>query len=169
MVLGGIIAFVPLFPQPSSQLTGAAPDSGYNVSSAFSLTGRVPVQVTWTSNVPVQIAILTCSSVKLNLSSNSLASICQDFTLVVQNGTSGSMVLQVKPGGTVLIGLGSSPPSQSTPSNGSFATRTATINVRLAQPMLGTLLLVVGGPVLVAGALMRQPRRMRPAWTGSSP
>src|SRR5690242_12221828 len=137
-ILGGILAFVPFIPTGSQTIT-AQQEWAFNVTAAFSITGTVPLSISWSSPTDVTVQLVTCDSVSDLTCTNEHDS--------EQNGTSGTFAVNPKVNGAVGLILG-------TPGN-------ATVTVREAQPTIGDALLIVGGLFVVAGIVL--PRRKPPA------
>lgn len=144
LIIGAALMFVPLSPQPSQTLTQTSESTPYAFTiSGISLTGSIPISVSWTSNTTITLLAVACSGTCGNLSTLS--------GVTLQTGTSGSFSLSVPTGGTVEIGTIT---TGGTPSS-------TTVNVTTALTTVGTILLVVGILLLIVGlVLKRKPKGM---------
>ena len=144
-VLGVALLLVPLTPQASetvrSQYVGSV--------SGFSLTGKIPVSVTWTSPEPVQIGAAACAA-------TCTLSDYRNTGAVHQNGTSGSFTLSQPDGGSIIMGnVGPMPQIVGLPGPN------ITFRITTAPTTIGTGLAVIGGVVLIFGLILRSTKRVR--------
>lgn len=139
LVIGAVLLFVPLTPQPAQTLSSSSAAPYEFQVSGFSITGSMPVSVSWTSNTSVILAAVACSGTcSGNVSSLS--------GVVLQTGTSGSFTLSVPDGGTVAIVAESSTGGPSS----------TTVNVTTAQTSIGSILLIVGILLLIVGLVLKR-------------
>lgn len=146
LIIGAALMFVPLSPQPSQTLTQSSTSTPYAFTiSGISLTGSIPISVSWTSNTTVLLVAVACSG---SCSSGNVSALSG---ATIQTGTSGSFTLNVPTGGTVEIAVGTITGSASS----------TTVNVTTALTTVGTILLVVGILLLIVGlVLKRKPKGM---------
>ncbi len=142
LVLGAVLAFVPLLQAGSQDVSESTP-WGFNVTAAFSITGTVPLTISYSSSQSVNILVGTCDSISYSSGSPQ----CTNPTVSGQNGSSGTFNINVKPGGAVVVGI--------------LGAGTASVTVKEAQTPLGDILLILGIVVLLVGLVMR--RRPSPA------
>jgi hypothetical protein len=162
IIIGVVLAAVPLFPQPRTTLSSATPTEAFNVTAAFSLTGTVPVTVAWRSSATVSVFLAACDPGPSTSGPLASGPLCPGAAYQIQNGTHGTASLNVKPGGILVVALN--------PSGGNAGNATATVDVTSANPVLGTLLLGIGIVVLVVGAfLRRRPAASSPTASPGSP
>jgi hypothetical protein len=150
-IAGALLLFVPVYPLASYTTTaGATPGSvGFNVTG-FSLTGTIPVAVSWTagSSVLVEACLPPYPSVP---------TLCQH--LLSQNGTSDSFELNLRSGEEFVISvLLISPLTEPSPTSVTFKVSYAPVSIGLA-------VLIIGGILLVLGAVLRSGKA--PATFGS--
>jgi uncharacterized membrane protein len=155
LVLGAVLLFVPLVPQSSQTVSSdsAVPGEVFSVSG-FSLTGSIPVTISWTSDSPVIVAAATCSG---NCESSNVSSVSGVTT---QTGTSGTINLNQPDGGEVGFFVVSESP-------GGHAN--ATFNVKTALTSVGSILLIVGILVLILGVVLRSGPKNPPASAPPTP
>lgn len=141
LVIGAVLLYVPLAPQPAQTMTqssSSASPYAFQVSG-FSITGSMPVSISWTSNTSVILAAVACSGT----CSGNISSVSG---VVLQTGTSGSFTLSVPDGGTVAIVAESSTGGPST----------TTVNVTTAETSIGSILLIVGILLLIVGLVLKR-------------
>ena len=147
-IIGAVLLFVPLTPQ-SNQTTSTSSSTPFELLSVsgYSITGSIPVGVSWTATSSVIVVGAACTAV---CSSANLSSITG---ITTQSGTAGSFTLNQPNGGQVILGVVvvQGPPSGNAPA-------TVTFKVTTGQATVGTALLVVGIIVLILGAVLR-PRK----------
>jgi uncharacterized membrane protein len=140
LVIGAVLLFVPVVPQ-ANETVSTSSTLPYDIFSVggFSLTGSIPISVSWTSSSgAVEVVAAACSS----CSSQNASSVSG---VTIQNGTSGSFSLSQPDGGEVLVGaIG----SMSSPTNVTFKITTALTTV-------GSILVIVGIVVLILGAVLK--------------
>lgn len=141
LIIGAVLLFVPVVPQ-GNETVSTASSTPYAVFSVggFSLTGSIPVSISWTSSsgAAVEVVSAACSS----CSTSNATSISG---ITIQNGSSGSFSLSQPDGGSVLVGaIGSS----GSPTNVTFKITTALTTV-------GSILVIVGIIVLILGAVLK--------------
>ncbi|HXW66611.1 MAG TPA: hypothetical protein VEL82_01835 [Thermoplasmata archaeon] len=150
-VLGAALLFVPLLPQSNETVTSTSSTPFYEGSvSGYSLTGSIPVAVSWSTNgsVAVEVAAATASC-----SGTNCANVSGVSGVTFQNGTSGSFMLDQPNGGTVVMGVIYS---------GSSAV-VVTFKITTALATVGTVLLIVGIVVLILGVVLRGKPKPAPA------
>lgn len=145
LVLGAVLAFVPLV-QTASQNVSELTPAAYNVSATFSITGTVPLSISYTASQAVQIMVETCDSITF---SSSNAPQCKNPSNATQNGSSGTFSVAVKPGGAFAVAV--------------IGPGTATITVKEGQTTLGDILLILGIVILLVGLVLRKKARPAPA------
>ncbi len=143
LVIGAVMLFVPLVPQGSQtvQASSSAPFYAGNVSG-FSLTGNIPVSVSWTATTGVEVVAAACSA---QCDSGNIASLSD---LTIQNGTSGSFTLNQPNGGSIIMGIATS----------SSGGAQATFKVTTALSTVGTILVVVGIVLVIVGVVLRSKK-----------
>ena len=143
LLIGAVLLFVPV----SSQAAQNINESGATVQvGGFSITGNIPVAVSWTSSEPVTFYAAACTGTCASGSITSLSG------LKIQNGTSGSFMINQPNGGQIAFGF--------VPTNISSTSATATVNMTTALTTVGSVLLIVGILILIAGAVMRSKSKM---------
>jgi len=146
-IIGAVLLFVPVTTQATQAVSDTNPYAA-NVTG-FSITGTVAFTLTWTSSSVVELTAASCASVDF-----SAGNPCQGETLLgTQNGTSGSMSFNLKPGAALLIGTPNSP-------GGS-----ADITLKSSLSTVGSILLVFGGLVFLVGLVLKKKARPAPAPT----
>jgi uncharacterized membrane protein len=142
LVVGAVLLFVPITPQPSQKIASnsSTPVLLFSVSG-FSVTGSIPISVSWSSTGPVTVAAATCSGTCQNR-----ANVSDVSGITLQSGTSGSFTLNQPNGGEVLIAAVNT--------GGGNAT-TTTFNVTTALSTVGTILLIVGILLLIVGVVVK--------------
>ncbi|MFI5414458.1 MAG: hypothetical protein ACHQ16_02170, partial [Candidatus Lutacidiplasmatales archaeon] len=144
LVIGAVLLFVPLVPQADQTIrsNSSLPVAAFSVSG-FSVTGSIPVSVSWTANASVTVIAAAGGTVaNANISSVS--------GLVTQTGTSGSFTLSQPDGGEVVLGVfgGSA-------FGGSGSNATVTFHVTTALTTVGSILLIVGILILIVGLVLK--------------
>ncbi|MCI4336110.1 MAG: hypothetical protein L3K17_02805 [Thermoplasmata archaeon] len=139
LVIGAALLFVPLSPQPAQTLTQSSETTpaGFTIAG-FSITGNIPITVTWSSNTTVLIVAVACSGTCANENLSTLSG-------VTQTGTSGTFSLNVPTGGQVWIAAGSL----------AGAPSSTTVNVKTALTTVGSLLLILGVLLLLVGLVLK--------------
>jgi uncharacterized membrane protein len=152
-IIGAALLFVPVVPQSNQTIsTASSPPLAILSVSGFSLTGSIPVAVSWTANSSVTVFAAACSATCSNVSMVS--------GTTVQTGTSGSFSLSQPNGGEVALGAikASGPPS------------TVTFKLTTALSTVGTVLLIIGIVVLIVGVVLRSGKaKMATAMPPSAP
>jgi uncharacterized membrane protein len=145
LILGAVLLFVPLVPQSNQTVdtSSSLPFIAFQVGG-YSVTGSIPVAVSWSSPTSVEVVAATCSGTCMN--SNASAS-----GITIQSGTSGSFTLNQPNGGTVGIGV-------LAPSGSSGSNTTVTFKIATALSTVGTLLLVVGILLLIVGVVVKSKK-----------
>ena len=145
LVVGAVLLFVPIVPQASQKVSSnsASPYVFMSVSG-FSLTGTIPVAVSWSANATVTVVAAACTSACNTISGLS--------SLTIQSGRSGSFTLNQPDGGEVIFGIANS----SSPAS-------ATFNVTTATTTVGSILLIVGIVILIVGVVLKSKGKAMPA------
>jgi len=153
IVIGLVLVLVPLVGQGSQTVVYSTSNTKtlpyYEAAvSGFSLTGTIPIAVSWTANTsaPVQVVAAACTA-----SCNGNIDDLSDLTN--QTGTSGSFTLDQPNGGSIIFGI-------LTTTGGNDAS--VTFKVTSALSTVGTALVVVGVLLLVIGLVLRSPRSEAP-------
>ncbi len=142
VIVGIALLYVPVSPQGSKTVSVLPELPNYLVvnESGASLTEKIPVSVTWTATTEVTVIAGACTSHCTNFSDLS------DVTL--ETGTSGSFMVEQPVGGSVFMGANTSgAPSGS-----------VTFKITAALTTVGSLLVIVGLLILVAGAFLRRTK-----------
>ncbi|MCI4372828.1 MAG: hypothetical protein L3K02_04205 [Thermoplasmata archaeon] len=137
VLLGAVLAFVPLIQVASQTITEGTPYEA-NVTGV-SVTGSVPASVSWSSNATISIEVGTCSTLQSNGMCSGSVSL-----LPIQNGTSGTFSFSVPTGGAFVVAIAS------------LSAATASITVKLAQSTIGLILLIVGILLLIVGLVLKR-------------
>jgi hypothetical protein len=141
-IIGAVLLFVPVVPQASQTTTSTVPVVLLSVSG-FSITGSIPVAVSWNSTTSVIVVGVACTAT-CNQNVSSLSGV------TLQTGTSGSFTLNQPNGGE--IGLAAEN------SSGSGSPSTVTFKVTTAISTVGSALLIVGIIVLIIGAAVKSKK-----------
>jgi hypothetical protein len=149
VIVGAVLLFVPVYPQSDQTIPTSHDGIGeeqFNISG-FSITGSVPVAVSWTSEATVTVYGAVC---------NFYCGLTHfGSPYLMQNGTSGSFSLNPKSGEGVYL----------------WAVRgnvtNVTFKVTTALTTAGLTLLALGGLVMILGALLKSSRA-KSAATGAS-
>ena len=141
-VTGVALLYVPVIPQASRTLTASPGAPAYFIASApgASLTGKIPVSVSWTASTTVTVIGGACTSNCSNFSNLS--------DIVLQTGTSGTFTVDQPVGGSIFMGANTSDSS----------TGSVTFKATTAYTTVGSLLVIIGILILVAGLLLRRSR-----------
>lgn len=145
VVVGVVLLYVPLPPATTAAVPSSPGTPTFyraNITDD-SLTGKVPVAVSWSSPVPVTVVGGVCSS--------PCTSVSDLGQLTVQDGTSGSFSLDPSNGASIFVGANTSTGSAGV----------VTFHLTFAQATLGSLLAVVGAIVLAVGVLLRRRKGTR--------
>ncbi len=137
LVIGAVLAFVPLIQAASQDVSESSP-AAYNISALFSITGTVPLSISYTSSQTVDILVGTCDSVTYSPSGQPQ---CSNPSISSQNASGGTFNVNVKPGGAVVIGL--------------LGPGTATVTVKEGQTTAGDILLILGIVLVLVGLVLR--------------
>lgn len=141
-IIGAALLFVPVVPQTSETVQSNSATPFYEGSVAgFSLTGSIPVSVTWTANTTVEMIAAAASC-----SGTNCANASQISGATIQSGTSGSFTLNQPDGGSIFMGIA---PTGGGPANATFKITTALTTV-------GSVLVIVGILVLIVGAVLKR-------------
>ena len=149
-IIGAALLFVPVIPQSNQSIKTVSdiPSNAVLNVSGFSLTGSIPVSVSWTSNNSVTVLAATC----FNCLSENVSSIAG---VTIQRGTSGSFTLNQPDGGSIYVGAVS--PTE-TPS-------TVTFKITTALTTVGSALLIVGIVLLLVGVVLKSRKAKTAAAT----
>lgn len=142
VAVGGVLLFVPVSSQPSQTVSNSAGLPFYiGQISGYSITGTIPVSVSWTATAAVDVIAAACSS---GCSSGNVTGSVTDLTL--QQGTSGSFTLNQPNNGYIVMGVanetGTPPGTQVT-----FKITTALTEIGLVLIVVGVILLIVGAVI----------------------
>ncbi len=143
IILGAVLLFVPLEPQ-TNQVVSTSSDTPYyeGTVSGFSLTGSIPISVSWNASATVQVIAGACTATCTNES--------QVSSITTETGMSGSFTLSQPNGGSILMGaigpLGGSPAS-------------VTFKITTALTTVGTILVPVGIIVLILGVVLKSQKQ----------
>lgn len=152
LVIGAVLMFVPLVPQASQTTTGSAPFAVLSVSG-FSITGSIPVAISWSAPTTVIVAAAACSHCSSNVSTVS--------GVILQTGTSGSFTLDQPNGGEIAFAAVNSTGGPSP---------TVTYKITTALSTVGSVLLIVGIIVLIIGVVLKSKKaKMAAAAATSAP
>lgn len=140
-VVGVALLYVPVFPQSAQTVTAKPGVPSYYVGnvSQDSLTGKIPVSISWTATTTVTVIGGACTSHCTNFSDLS------DITL--ETGMSGSFMVDQPVGGSIFLGA-----------NTSTSSGSVTFKATIALTTAGSLLVILGLLILVAGALLRRTK-----------
>lgn len=146
LIVGAALLFVPILPQANATVTYER--AGYEANiTGFSLTGSIAGTLAWNANQTVEFVFVSCPTGPCSSGAS---------TIETQNGTSGSISFSVPSGGEVGARIVAGPPGAS-----------ATVKLTLSEPTWGSILVVAGVVILLAGLLLR--RKPSPAPVGASP
>jgi hypothetical protein len=156
LAIGLVLVFVPLAPQGSSKVNSSSTQPFEVLSvSGFSLTGSIPVSVSWSSEAIVLVAGASCSSSCETGSIQSLGGVA------IQTGTSGSFTLNQPDGGEIVL--------EAIPVSGNSSSgATTTFNVTTAMTTVGSAVAIVGIVIVLVGIVLRSKRKA-PAPTAPMP
>ncbi|MCI4324745.1 MAG: hypothetical protein L3K00_02510 [Thermoplasmata archaeon] len=140
LVIGAVLMFVPVVDQGSQTVSSTSAVPGEVVSvSGFSLTGSIPVTITWTADSSVEVAAATCSGSCEN------ANVSQVSGVTLQTGTSGTINLNQPDGGEVGVFVVSA----------SGHAANATFDIKTALTSVGSILIVLGIVLLIVGIVLK--------------
>ena len=147
IVIGAVLLFVPVAGQ-GSQTVNSGSSTPFELASVsgFSITGSIPISISWTSSGPAEVVAATCSA-----TCDTSGGVSALGGVVLQTGTSGSFTINQPNGGELVYGVVST--GGSSPVNATFTLTTALSTV-------GSALLIVGIVVLIIGAVLRSKSRM---------
>lgn len=153
-VIGAVLLFVPVVPQ-ANQTVQSGSSTPYVLFSVtgFSITGSIPVSMSWSSPTSVTILAAACSA-------HCSANVSQISGITSQTGTSGSFTLSQPDGGEVIFGVLSFNTSGSAP--------TVTLKTSTALTTVGSILLIVGIIVLILGVVVKS-KKAKMAAASSAP
>lgn len=146
IILGAVLAFVPISTAASQEVTQSAPYIA-NITAAFSITGTVPLTLSWTSGSSTTMLLLACD--KINIGASNYSSGCTNLQTTIQSGTSGSWNVNVKPGGAVAAIC-----------SGSGCT--GNLTVKEGQTVIGDILLILGIVILIVGVVLKSKPKAAP-------
>jgi hypothetical protein len=144
--IGVVLLFLPVVPQPSAVVPAATGPPTYDVGKipGASLSGVIPITITWTSTTFVTIIGGVCANPCTQNSSLS------DVT--VQQGTKGSFTVNQPVDGSTFVGA-------NTTGNTSG---TVTFKLTSALTTAASLLIVAGIIVVLVGVLLGRPKSKQP-------
>jgi hypothetical protein len=153
LIVGAALLFVPVTPQPNQTVSSSSDLPYYAASvSGFSLTGTMPVAVTWTSSGPtVSVVAGACSSTCNNQS--------QVSSLTSQSGASGSFTLNQPNGGSILMGV----------LYAGSGVANVTFKITTALTTVGTILVPIGIILLIVGVVAKKKGAIAPAAPMATP
>jgi uncharacterized membrane protein len=147
LIVGVVLLFVPVMPQTSQSLTAGTSQTSSDVYlgqvSGWSLTGNIPVAISWNSSADVIVGYATQSGAcpsYLNVS---------NLVVSTQNGTSGSFTVNQPNGGCIVLaaaGYGS----------------VVTFKITTSLTLIGTILVFVGIIVMIVGIVLRGKPKAQP-------
>jgi hypothetical protein len=141
LLVGAVLLFVPVVDQGSQTVDTSSALPGELVSvSGFSLTGSIPVTVTWTATSAVEVAVASCSGSCESANATGVSGV------TTQSGTSGTISLNQPDGGEVAMVAFST-----TGGHGA----NVTFDVKTALTSVGSILLVVGILLLIVGVVLK--------------
>ncbi|HKV89889.1 MAG TPA: hypothetical protein VJQ43_01690 [Thermoplasmata archaeon] len=151
LILGAVLLFVPVVPQAKQTIGPSSSIPGVILSvSGVSLTGSIPVSVSWSSTGPVTVGGATCAA---NCESINATGVSNP---TIESGTSGSFTLNQPNGGSLVLiafSFGSGPNGFANRSN---ATTTFTLTTALST--VGSILLIVGILLLIVGLVLKSKK-----------
>jgi len=151
-ILGAILSFVPLAPQPAGSLRTDSSSAFYALQAGgFSLTGGIPTTVSWSASESVQIVAYTEPGPVCTMSGYSSPNgggyNVPGSTAATDSGTSGSFTFEQPESGCMVLAVNL--PTGSGPVN-------VTYHVTTAETTFGTLVLVPGIVLVIAGVVLRK-------------
>ncbi|MGP8073319.1 MAG: hypothetical protein ACLPZM_09400 [Thermoplasmata archaeon] len=136
VILGVVLAYVPLVPQAAVNVT--ASNSPYIAHvTGFSITGSVPGDMTWTSSSQIDLLFGWCAGL-----TPSFTCIGSNQSWVWNNGTSGTVSFSVPAGGSLVVAV-----------NGSGS---ASVNIKLAESTIGVVTIGLGILLLILGVVLKR-------------
>jgi hypothetical protein len=142
VAIGLVLVFVPVVVQPTEVVPAdRGPPTYYRADvTGFSITGQLPILISWTSSTPVTLVAGACTST------------CSNFTdisdLTLQEGTSGHFTLDQPVDGSIFVGANAS----------GAANGTVAIHPETTVSAAGSILMTGGIVAVLLGVLLR-PRR----------
>jgi len=151
-ILGAILSFVPLAPQPAGSLHTDSSLAFYAFrAGGLSVTGAIPTTVSWSASESVQIVAYTEPGPECTMSGYSGPSgsgyDVPGATAATDSGTSGSFTFEQPESGCMVLALNL--PAGSGPVN-------VTYHVTTAETTFGTPLLLAGIVLVIAGVVLRK-------------
>ena len=145
LIIGAVLLFVPIVQQPDQTVdtSGSSFPFGAVQIAGFSLTGSIPVSVTWSSPSAVTVFAATCSSGCASASSASSIG-----GIAIQTGTGGTFTLSQPNGGYLVYGALNT-------SGGGGAGPTVTFKITTALSTIGSVVLVLGILLLIVGLVLK--------------
>ncbi len=169
LVLGAVLAFVPLVTQ-SVQQTGSSSSSGFSgyVWDNNGIILPATVKISWTATSTSEFFYITCTNTitqsEAQASNFNLTSSCNGMktygaqsttfggqTYNYDSGTSGSQSISVPGGGTLLF------------QGASGTGGTINISASYPEPLIGLILLIVGVLILLVGLVLKSKKRVAAA------
>jgi hypothetical protein len=135
LLVGAVLVFVPLVPQPDHTVTYGRTGFTANLTG-YSPTGSIAGTLSWNSNATVEFWFASCPSTDC---------IASSVKVQTENGTSGTISFSY-PSGTEIAALIAGGPAGST----------ATVKLTLTEPTYGSLLILVGLALLLVGIVLRR-------------
>lgn len=147
IVIGAVLLFVPVAGQGSQKVDSGSSTPFEVISvSGFSITGSIPVSISWTSDGPAEVVAAACTA-----SCDTSGGVSALTGVVLQTGTSGSFTINQPNGGELAYGV---------VSTGGGSSVNATFTLTTALTTVGSALLIVGIVVLIIGAVLRSKSKM---------
>ncbi len=154
IVVGAVLLFVPVGVQSSTTIdnNSSTPEAVQSVSG-FSLTGSIPIAVSWSSPVAVTIGAVACTGTCSNVS--------QLSGITIQTGTSGSFTLNQPNGGSIGFVV--------VPATGGAPSTNVTFKFTPALTTVGSILIILGIILLILGVVLKRKQPAAPAAAPSYP
>ncbi len=151
LALGIVLLLVPVLSQPARSVPAPSGAPTFSVAAVpgSSLTGTIPVTVSWSADTAVRVIVGVCGG---NCTSTSELS-----EVTLQSGMAGSISLNQPVGGRVFLGANAS------------GARAGSVSFRLTTALTtyGSLLIIGGAILLLIGLVLR--RRSRPVEPAAGP
>ena len=136
IAVGATLGFVPFIPQASQTVTDGRTAFTENLTG-YSPTGSIAGSLSWSSNQSIEVVFSSCPASCVSGSIHSQT----------ESGLGGTFSFSFPVGTRIGALIATGPPDS-----------TATVKVTLAEPTYGTLLIIAGFVVVVAGVLLgRKP------------
>jgi len=148
ILVWALFQFVPLAPQPVNPIStaGETPFEMFTVGG-FSLTGTIPVSISWSASTIVTVVAAACPQACTNSNVSTLSDITE------QSGISGSFTLNQPNGGGIILVVVSS----------AHESAGADFTIITGLSTEAALTLFVGVAFLIAGVVLKRPQSLSPA------